>query len=106
MIKGEFMKQSKKTIYYLIWLVIAFILYIEMYVSLRSQLEYGARMLPRAIALMSPFIFIEGLLFFTLRALTAKDDQKKRKIFFRLGLFFTIGAIIAIFLYAAMLGNM
>ena len=96
------MKHSKNTLYYIVWLAIALILYIEMYVALRFQLEYGAHMLPKAVALMSPFIFVEGLLFFALHILTSKDNLIKRKIFFSLGAFFMVGSVLALFLYVGM----
>ena len=93
---------SKKTLYYIVWLAIAFIVYVQMYVAVRFQLEYGAHMIPKAVALMSPFIFVEGLMFFALRALTSKDNLRKRKVFLYLGLFFTAGSIIALFMYVGM----
>ena len=66
----------KNRFYYIIWGAIAFILYIEMYVSVRFQSEYGAQMVPKAIALMSPFVLVQGLLFFALYALTVKEEVK------------------------------
>ena len=93
----------KNRFYYIIWGAIAFILYIEMYVSVRFQLEYGAQMVPKAIALMSPFVLVQGLLFFALYALTVKEEVKKRKSFLFLGFFFSLGSILSLFIYVTML---